>query len=73
MVAALSEQLGVELAPRRVEFDGGVRVELDAASDDLSVLVEVWAHQGAAKSGQRSEPNEDPSRGLRAVIRQARR
>jgi len=55
MVAALSEQLGVELAPRRVEFDDGVRVELDAASDDLSVLVEVWAHQGAAKSGQRNK------------------
>ena len=55
MVAALSKQLGVELAPQRVPLDGGVRVELDAASDDLSVLVEVWAHQGPVKSGQRTK------------------
>lgn len=55
MVAALASQLGVALAPRRVEFGAGVRVELDAASEDLSVLVEVWAHQGPVKSAQRSK------------------
>jgi hypothetical protein len=55
MVGALAEQLGVALAPRRIEFGNGVRVELDAASEDLSVLVEVWAHQGPVKSAQRSK------------------
>ncbi len=53
MVAALASQLGVALAPRRVEFGSDVRVELDAASDDLSVLVEAWAHQGPVKGAQR--------------------
>jgi len=53
MVATLASELGVALAPRRVEFADGVRVELDAASEDLSVLVEAWAHQGPVKSGQR--------------------
>jgi hypothetical protein len=41
--------------PRRVELPGGGRVELDAASGDLSVLCEAWAHQGAPKSAQRNK------------------
>jgi hypothetical protein len=55
MVALLGARLGIALAPRRIELNGGVRVELDAASDDLSVLVEAWAHQGPVKSAQRNK------------------
>jgi hypothetical protein len=54
-IAALAEQLRIECAPRRVAFGGGIRVELDAAPADLSVLVEVCVHQGAAKSAQRDK------------------
>lgn len=55
MVALLSEQLGIALAPRRVAVADGARVELDAATEDHSVLVEAWAHQGPAKSAQRNK------------------
>lgn len=55
MVRALADQLGVALAPRRIELPGGVHMELDAASDDLKVLVEAWAHQGPAKPAQRNK------------------
>ena len=53
MVAALSERLGVELQPRVLTLPDGARIELDAASEDLSVLCEAWAHQGRAKSAQK--------------------
>lgn len=53
MLSLLGEALGVELAPRRLTNFDGVRVELDGASPDLSVLVECWAHQGTAKVAQK--------------------
>ena len=53
MLALLSERLGVELTPRRIVLDEGVRVEVDGAADDLSVLVEAWAHQGPPKVAQK--------------------
>ncbi|MFF5205378.1 hypothetical protein [Streptosporangium sp. NPDC000396] len=30
-----------------------MRAEIDGASDDLSILVEAWAHQGPPKSAQK--------------------
>lgn len=53
MLDALGEQLGVTLRPRRLERQGGVRVEIDGADKDLTVLVECWAHQGSAKVAQK--------------------
>lgn len=53
MLAVLSEQLGVALAPRRVNHPSGARVEVDGADQELSVLVECWAHQGPAKVAQK--------------------
>lgn len=53
MVRALSEALGVPLAPRSVRHPSGPRVELDGAAPDLSILVECWAHQGGAKVAQK--------------------
>lgn len=55
MVALLAEELGLPLAPRRIELPVGGRVEIDAASPDLAVLCEAWAHQGAPKSAQRNK------------------
>lgn len=53
MLDVLGERLGFVLNPRRLERPGGIRVEVDGASDDLSVLVECWAHQGPAKVAQK--------------------
>jgi len=53
MLDALGERLGLVLNPRRLERPGGVRVEVDGADDDLTVLVECWAHQGPAKVAQK--------------------
>ena len=53
MLGLLGERLGVELRPRRIVLDEGIRVEVDGATDDLSILVEVWAHQGPPKSAQK--------------------
>lgn len=55
MLALLGEALGVELAPRRLTDLDGVRVEIDGASPDLSILVECWAHQGTAKVAQKNK------------------
>lgn len=55
MVAALAERCGVPLAPRRILLPNGGRVEIDAASEDLSILCEAWAHQGPPKSAQKNK------------------
>jgi hypothetical protein len=55
MVALLADELGVPLAPRRIDLGEGRRVEIDAASEDLEILCEAWAHQGAPKSAQRNK------------------
>ena len=52
MVAALAAKLGTPLASRRVWLLDGAWIEVDGASDDLSVLCEAWAHQGPAKAAQ---------------------
>lgn len=52
IIAAIAEHVGVPLAPARVVFDDGVRVELDGASEDRKVLVEAYAHIGALRGGQ---------------------
>lgn len=55
MVALLADQLGVPLAPRRIDLPDGRRVEIDAATAGLSVLCEAWAHQGSPKSAQKNK------------------
>lgn len=53
MLDALGAPLGLALTPRRLERPGGVHVEDNGVADDLSVLVDCWAHQGPAKVAQR--------------------
>lgn len=52
IIAAIAEHVGAPLAPARVVFEDGVRVELDGASEDRKVLVEAYAHVGALRGGQ---------------------
>ena len=55
MLAALGKRLGLALAPRRIFHPSGARVEIDGADNDLTVLVECWAHQGPAKVAQKNK------------------
>jgi hypothetical protein len=42
-------RLSVTLTPQRLYLLGGASVDVDGVSPDESVLVEVFAHQGAFK------------------------
>lgn len=53
MLDLLGERMGVVLKPRRIPLEDGVRVEIDGADDELSILVEAWAHQGPPKVAQK--------------------
>lgn len=53
MLKTLSGQLGMTLAPRRLTSPSGAFIDVDGVSDDGSVLVECWAHQGPAKVAQK--------------------
>ena len=55
MLVALGARLGVALAPRRLFHPSGARVEIDGADNNLSVLVECWAHQGRARVAQKNK------------------
>jgi hypothetical protein len=55
ILAAVAEQLGVTLAPRRLTLPGGATADVDGVAADESVLVEVFARQGALKGGQRGK------------------
>src|SRR4051812_30131236 len=50
ILAEASVALGVRLEPRRLYLADGVRIEVDGVCDEPSVLCEVWAHQGPAKT-----------------------
>lgn len=52
IVAALSAKLNVPLQKTSIPTGNGGRVELDGATEDLSVLVEAYAHQGRLRGGQ---------------------
>lgn len=53
IVAGLAASLGVVLAkPKRIALSGGVFVEVDAATSDMSVVVEAYARQGRLKGAQ---------------------
>ncbi|MFG3417753.1 hypothetical protein ACIBTZ_19425 [Micromonospora sp. NPDC049460] len=62
MLRLLSDRLGCELKPRRFTVADGVRVEIDGADQDSTVLVEAWAHQGPPKSAQKHKVLADARR-----------
>ncbi|MER6590370.1 hypothetical protein ABT214_00575 [Micromonospora purpureochromogenes] len=53
MLGLLGVRLGCALSPRRFVLEDGSRVEVDGADENLTVLVEAWAHQGPPKSAQK--------------------
>ncbi|WP_422735252.1 hypothetical protein ACN263_16790 [Micromonospora sp. WMMD729] len=53
MLGLLGVRLGCTLSPRRFVLEDGSRVEVDGADENLTVLVEAWAHQGPPKSAQK--------------------
>ncbi|MEU8110849.1 hypothetical protein [Micromonospora sp. NPDC048947] len=53
MLELLGVRLGCALGPRRFMLEDGSRVEVDGADENLTVLVEAWAHQGPPKSAQK--------------------
>jgi hypothetical protein len=53
LLAALAVELGLTFGPGRRVMPDGTRVELDAISEELPVLVEAWSHQGPPKSAQK--------------------
>jgi len=55
ILAALSAQLETPLEPRRFTLPGGATADIDGASADGRILVEVFARQGALKGGQRGK------------------
>jgi hypothetical protein len=67
MIAWLASHLGVELAPRRFNFTGGSRIEIDGASLDPLVLCAAWAHQGPPKSAQKFKVMNDGMKLLAAA------
>lgn len=53
IVDALSAELGVVLLPAgTLSLSGGVRIQLDARSEDGKFAVEAYARQGTLKGGQ---------------------
>ena len=52
IISAVASHLGIPLRPTRVDLGQGVRVEIDGASADLSVLVEAYAHVGELRGAQ---------------------
>jgi hypothetical protein len=59
MIAALSADLGVALAPRSITLPSGNRLAVDGMSDDPLIYCEAWAHQGPPKSAQRAKVAKD--------------
>lgn len=54
IVCALARKWGIELVPQpdKIPLGGGVYVEVDGATPDLSVVVEAYARQGKLKGAQ---------------------
>ncbi len=48
-----AEMLGKQLAPAAIPLASGKRIKIDGTDSDESVFVEIFAHQGEMKSGQR--------------------
>jgi len=59
MVAAVAKEIGVALAKKRLTLGGGSRPEVDGVSEDETVLVEAFAHQGKIVGGQIRKVSED--------------
>lgn len=55
----VAERLGVGLDAARLRLSPTTSVQVDAASDDEQILVEIFARQGALKGGQVKKVTQD--------------
>jgi len=53
LLDALSAKLGVKLAKKRWQLDGGSWTEVDGFSQSPLIVCEAWAHVGAPRSAQK--------------------
>lgn len=51
--AQVAACLGKELTPTTLKLERGAAVQVDGAEEEESAFVEIFAHQGALKGGQR--------------------
>ena len=80
---AVARSVGVLLTPNRLTLRNGAFVDVDGVATDESVLVEVFAHQGHLKGGQRHKiagdalklisiaREKDPPASVRAGVRRS--
>jgi len=59
ILAEVSTIVGKDLAPRTLCLENGARVQVDGADANESVLVEIFAHQGPLKGGQKKKVSQD--------------
>lgn len=61
IINSLAEQLGMAgaLSPKKLPTPGGAFVQLDACSDDNSILVEAYARQGKLRGAQIKKISQD--------------
>jgi len=59
VLALVAERLGVKLGPAAMQLAGTARVDVDGVDEDRSVFVEVFAHVGRLKGGQRHKVSND--------------
>ncbi len=59
ILGKVAEHVGKDLSPRSLALSGGSSVQIDGAAADESVFVEIFAHQGPLKGGQRRKVAQD--------------
>lgn len=59
MIAAVAEAMGVPLTKKKLTLPGGAYAEVDGVSEDGTVLVEAFAHQGKMIGAQLRKVAED--------------
>ncbi len=62
LLDALSKDLGVELAKKKLRVDEDSSLELDGYAENPLVLCEAWAHVGTVKGGQKHKVMADAMR-----------
>jgi hypothetical protein len=62
MLDALSRELAIDLAKRRLATKAGAWTEIDGVCESPPVLVEAWAHQGRPKSAQKAKVMTDAAK-----------
>lgn len=55
----VEKHFGVDLEARTLILAGGARVQVDGAAYDRSLFVEIFAHQGPLKGGQKRKVSHD--------------